>query len=312
MGNGQGRIAPRGGLAILILIAAIIPVGLFLPQRLGLTWAWVIIALLMLFVIAAIGIALGKGWLGILIDPARNMMSLSRLQVVLWTWLILSAFVTVALGRVWDSRLHADAYVPQPAESGKVEAQSAEPLGIQLPPLLWALMGISVTSAVASPLLKADKAQRTAEQDANKRRAAEARRRSGEPSAVAMTYSEVLEQRKRDGKVEEGVKPEGALIKKAAWSDAQLSDLFTGEEVATFGYVDVAKVQNFFFSIIAVLAYAVALGVAMSATKSISAFFAFPDLPAGLVAVIGISHSGYLVDTAVTHSTPAEEPPPRV
>jgi hypothetical protein len=83
-----------------------------------------------------------------------------------------------------------------------------------------------------------------------------------------------------------------------------------GEEVSNFMYVDIPKVQNFFFTIVAVIAYVVALAVAMSTTKSIPAFFAFPDLPAGLIAVISISHGGYLTDKAFTHTTPTAPPSP--
>jgi hypothetical protein len=82
-----------------------------------------------------------------------------------------------------------------------------------------------------------------------------------------------------------------------------------GEEVGTFMYVDIAKVQNFFFTIVAVVAYSVALAAAMSAAAGISKFFAFPDLPAGLIAIISISHGGYLTDKAFTHTTPDVPPP---
>jgi hypothetical protein len=83
--------------AIPFLIIAIIPVGLLLPQRIGICKTWAIVALLMFFIIWAIGASLGKGLIGALIDPLTNTMSLSRLQIILWTWVILSAFVTIAL-----------------------------------------------------------------------------------------------------------------------------------------------------------------------------------------------------------------------
>jgi hypothetical protein len=108
---------------------------------------------------------------------------------------------------------------------------------------------------------------------------------------------------------EDKPKNEGALVKKTSWTDARLSDIFMGEEVANFMYVDIAKVQNFLFSLFAVVAYAAALAMAMSAAESAAKFFAFPNIPEGLIAVIGISHGGYLTDKAFTHATPTEPAP---
>ena len=131
-------------------VALMIPTGLLLPQGIGLGLTWLVIAILMLLAIGIAGLSLGKGWTGVLVDPKMNTMSLSRFQIMLWTWVILSSFVTLALARIWDSRTHPDRYKPRPQPSvGEVEY--ADPLDIQLPPLLWALMGISLTSAVGSP-----------------------------------------------------------------------------------------------------------------------------------------------------------------
>jgi hypothetical protein len=81
----------------------------------------------------------------------------------------------------------------------------------------------------------------------------------------------------------------------------------TGDEVANFGYVDVAKMQNLFFTVVAAVAYTVALVSALSAGP-IAQVIAFPDPTAGLVALIGISHAGYLADHAVVHSVPTAPP----
>ncbi|MFZ0927369.1 MAG: hypothetical protein WAN11_02135 [Syntrophobacteraceae bacterium] len=79
------------------LIIATIPVGLWLPQLIGLGWTWAINAIFIIVAIGSIGLNLGKGWTGVFIDPKTNMMSLSRLQIILWTWVILSSFITIAL-----------------------------------------------------------------------------------------------------------------------------------------------------------------------------------------------------------------------
>jgi len=302
-------------LAVIIVVMALLG-----PGWLGLEWAWLIVGILMLVFVGLIGVSLGKDFGGVFIDPTRNAMSLSRLQVVLWTVVILSAFMTVALGRVWDSRDNADAYVYEPAEitgeETEQEPECADPLGVQLPPLLWAMMGISVTSAVGAPLLKTAKAQRTAGADQVQQRDA---------GKQAVTYSNVLKQRKKyDPAISmaapanapagvgtgESLSNTGALVKKGSWTEAMFSDVFTGEETSNFGYVDVAKVQNFFFTMITIVAYSVTLWVAMSTAPSIADFFTFPDLPQGLMAVISISHAGYLTDKAFTHTTPKPPPEP--
>jgi len=88
--------------------------------------AVVIVVLLML-----IGGLIKQHWLGILIDP-RNKLSLSRLQMVLWTVLIVSAFSAVAL------------------QSGN--------FGICMDPELWVLMAISTGSAAGAVIIKSTKA----------------------------------------------------------------------------------------------------------------------------------------------------------
>ena len=317
MSNNQNNSQQRWGWSILPPVFAIVIVGFLLPSRLGtlvnspgigLMLTWLGVAILMFIIIGFIGKSLNKGGWGVLIDN-RNMMSLSRLQIVLWTVVILSAFLTVGLARVSDSRFNPDGYFYEPAETSEEETKQeptwADPLGIQLPPLLWALMGISVTSAVGSPLLKAAKAQRTAGEDRRRTRAAMKLTIDGEQSKIA-TYDAVLTEVTRDLPPEKSLDNQGALVKKKKWQDAMFSDIFMGEEVSNFMYVDIAKVQNFFFTMITVLAYTVALAVAMLTASSIAEFIAFPDLPAGLIAVISISHGGYLTDKAFTHSTPTK------
>jgi hypothetical protein len=300
---------PKWLWALLVIIALTLLMGALLPRSAGLFWPWIIALILMFASFAVIGLSRGMGVLGILIDAGRNMMSLSRLQIVLWTGLILSAFVTAALARAWDYKFNQAAYVcatAETAEASEGEEPCADPLGIQLPTLLWALMGISITSAVASPLLKDNKAQRTAEQD---RLAKSKAARSSPPALMPPTYSAVLKQRKDINlSIEQAVgdtEPVGVMVRKESWAEADFSDVFTGEEVSTFGYVDIAKVQNFFFTIVAWVAYAVVLGVAMGQVGTdLFKFVAFPALPAGLIAVIAISHAGYLTDKAFVHSVP--------
>jgi len=320
--EGPPKAKPTFLAVFVVILLATIPVGIFLPRSWGLLWAWLIILGCMIVAFGVIGLSRGMGLSGILIDAGSNMMSLSRLQIVLWTCVILSAFLTTALGRIGDYAYKPSGYeCPPPAEGSEApaEPECAEPLGIQLPAVLWALMGISMTSAVASPLLKANKAQRTAEQDRiQKAKGGQSPRTLLDAQGRAVgtveppppvTYAAVLAQRKTANQpsVENAQDSVGVMVRKTSWREASFADVFTGEEVSTFGYVDMAKVQNLFFTVIAVIAYGVMLGGIMAvAGKNVAGFFVFPDLTEGLVAILGISHAGYLVDKPFTHSTPAE------
>jgi hypothetical protein len=298
MANRQ-QVKQKGGWMVWLLIALIIVAGLVIPSPgeksaatvVSLQIAWLVVALLMLVTMAVIGVSLGKGISSILIDPERNMMSLSRLQIVLWTLVILSAFVTVGLARVRYSLSDATPAVE-------------EPLAIQLPQLVWALMGVSITSAVGSPLLKAAKAQRTEAQEQQQEQEVTIRKQQGEP-AQAATYHNALEKRTRyDAEAQKTYQNTGALVKKNSWEMAKFSDVFMGEEVTNFMYVDVVKVQNFFFTVVAVVVYTMALASEIAKGAALTATFGFPDPMPGLVAMISISHAGYLTDKAFTHATP--------
>lgn len=306
MGQSVQRVAL--GLWVFLLVLFMLAVGLVLPAAFrsstSFIVAWLLIAGALLAVIILSGYALGKGGAGILIDPASNMISLSRFQVTLWTWLLLSTFMTVALGRIALVYQQTDRATQQCTVNG---IACTEPLAIELPPLLWALMGISLTSATGSPLLKTVKTQRTQDQDRQKQNRAR-REPSAEPPP---TFAKVLARRAEkepDNPAFKNATAVGALVRKATPAEARFADLFSGEEVSNFQYLDLAKLQNFFFTLVAAVAYGAALLIALSQASTITAGFSFPDLPEGLVALIGISHAGYLTDKAITHSVPENAP----
>ena len=87
----------------------------------------------------------------------------------------------------------------------------------------------------------------------------------------------------------------------ASPNDASWSDLFKGDEVGNFAYMDIAKVQMFFFTLVLVAIYGVALANLIYNHKDSQNF---PDFDSSMTALLAISHSGYLVSKAVPH-TPA-------
>jgi hypothetical protein len=67
----------------------------------GIFIAWAISAAVLLAAACFLGIAIKRGPFGILIDD-RGRYSLSHVQVVLWTWVVLSLIVGVFVGRLID------------------------------------------------------------------------------------------------------------------------------------------------------------------------------------------------------------------
>src|SRR4051812_25502858 len=81
--------------SLVAMIIAIVLLGLLIPptQRL---WAWIGTLVLLAGFVTVAGRGILGLWTGLLIDE-QNKMSLSRLQMMLWTIIVLSGFLTVAL-----------------------------------------------------------------------------------------------------------------------------------------------------------------------------------------------------------------------
>lgn len=190
---------------------------------------WLITALVVLVIMVIIGFKINGRLLGVLVD-SRCKMSLSRFQLVLWTWLFVSSFFAIAWAR--------------------------KTMNVDMDPELWALMGISVASAAGSVIIKGTKG-------------------AMEPKSAT------------------SVDRRGLLIINKEQKKASLLDMFKGEEITDHEYVDISKVQMFFFTAAAWLGY---VGILWTAALSPNAegLVKFPALSASLVTLIGISHAGYL------------------
>lgn len=84
---------------VLFWCAVAIGIGRLTVAAVGLRPLWGICALGMIILLALAGREINGQWLGILIDT-RNKMSLSRLQITLWTVMVLSAYLMMAMPRV--------------------------------------------------------------------------------------------------------------------------------------------------------------------------------------------------------------------
>jgi hypothetical protein len=321
----------------IISIVAIFVAGLVMPK--GLNWFFV-----MFFMICFIALI---GWLrtgrlsGIFINE-RNLMSLSRFQLVLWTLIVLSAFLTIALARVSESV----------ADPGSI----TDPLAIALPEQLWTLLGISTASLVGSPLIlstKLTKEPTTPEEKAFiAKKVAKFDRENAE--TIAANFVGIKREKMRDVNFAERIventtldaelktlakgqtgnedtakmlalekqrkeivarvkrigadaERNGTLNFNEDVKDASFSDLFKGDEKANSDHIDMAKVQMFFFTLIIAFSYMVLL-VTLIMTEDAAELSSFPELSDGLVALLGISTAGYLTNKPVDKTKTKPKP----
>ena len=165
-------------------------------------WAWLLVLALMLAFVIAEGYNLKGVPRGFLID-ARRKISLSRLQMLAWTLLVLSAYLVAVMINI---RINAP-----------------DPLAVAIPAELWILMGISTTSLIGSPLLLNDRVAR---------------------SKTVSPKKELLSKNDDD--------------RKSSWRD-----LFCGEDKDNNDFLDISRVQMFYFTFILVLTYAYTIGAEM-------------------------------------------------
>jgi hypothetical protein len=265
----------RHTLALFILIAVVIGLG-FITQGVEFTkgsapWTWYanMVALFLFVLIAGQGIT-GRG-LGFLID-SRNKMSLSQLQISIWTIVILATYIAVVLSRV----VHPDLGYEQAFK-------------VALPKELWMLLGISLTSMVGSPLILSGKKITTPDVKERGKTVASLATMGGKPKP-----SEEDEKKSSVGTLMVNEKPQ----------QAQIADLFRGDETGNAAHLDISKVQMFLFTVILVIVYIFGLEAAFAGLIS-DENAAFPALDSSMITLLGISHAGYLSYKAVPHSKPA-------
>jgi hypothetical protein len=191
--------------------------------------AWAITALVLLIVAGILGHTVGRGPAGLLIDT-RGRYSLTQLQIVLWTLVV----VSLISGLFW-ARL--------------VNGHISNPLDFTIPGELLAVLGISVGSTTAALAVKSYK-------------------NTTQPSTIAASDPAVDAPRFAQVFLEE----QGPIADKV---------------------VDVAKFQNFWFTMLLVVGY-VALVIHTGQSAASVATFTLPGFSTTFVTLLGISHAGYL------------------
>jgi len=249
---------------ILVLIGF---VGFWVAKYNGLM-AWLLTMGLMTAMVISAGKDIQGFFFGFLIDE-RNRYSLSRLQTLVWTILILSAYLTAVFINL--------------------RSNATDGLAIAIPEQLWVLMGISVTSLLGSPLLVNQKRKEGDEGELVNEAALKQATVAGSPQAVESAM--------------EVVTLDGEIVLKQDPQQATWSDLFKGEAANNHKYLDISRVQMFFFTFILVVAYGFYLGQMFAGYSDGEGFensiSSLPAFSSGMIALLGISHTAYLGNKTV-------------
>lgn len=233
---------------------------------------------------------------GVFIDD-RNRVSLSRLQIVAWSTLILPVLLA---GLVHNMRIEGDENPqPEPSPRSGNERSAANagsndstrhlgPLEVEIPGSVLALMGISMTAMAASPLIRRTK--RVATQSSASTAGAAPVDPGNEPEGAVRI-------RRGSGRATRGTELVNRSPRSSGWADIVL-----GEETGNGTNVDLGKLQNLYITVLLLLAYGTQLYADLRGIGETGARFdGLPPLSEGLVFLLGISHAGYLTFKAIPH-----------
>jgi hypothetical protein len=147
-----------------------------------------------------------------------------------------------------------------------------------LRPDLLALMGISAASAVATSILHANK--------------------SGMQTPAGALQCAKNHLNDFSGTFTDA---QGVLYRNKHMSDAQINDMFEGDELCDAHTADLGKVQMFFFTVVSAVVFVGAAQATLANAKSLAEVL-IPQLPQNLIALMGISHAAYVSNKAVTRT----------
>ena len=258
-------------------------------RRIG---TWIVCIGLVVALCAIVGDGITGRVSGILLNN-ENKFSLTVLQIVGWTLVLLPA-IAVALS-----------FNEQSTEAGK------QSFTLEVPNEIWLLLGLSLATAAGTRIVlerKADTGEETVTPDqlriANLRPATGFDPANGQRTFAPTGSGTDLEFRKatifmtRSG---EQVLQVGLLQVNPDPSQARIANFFDGSEIGNFQFADIGKVQMLLITGMAILGYAFLIGslFADSSQQTVSGLPAFSET---LLALIAVSHAGYLGYQAVPHT----------
>jgi hypothetical protein len=304
------------GILLVFWVGAVLSIAVFAVQATGLLILWGIGILIMVIMLGLAGHKINERWTGALID-SRNKFSLSRLQITLWTILVLSAYLAVAMLRVL-------AMIGE-----KPVLSQAQALDIRLPEQLILAMGISAASFAGADIIKSNKKKKTLQIEAKptletliqrlEKATEESKEADVKGKLLAQDQAKTKEDRERVfrdraakknalQRAREDLKAfkeeKGRLHLNTDPSQAEWVDLLRGEEIGNHKSVDMAKVQMLFFTVIVIAAYAAAISSMLLNTEAVRTdpSLSFPDFASSLNTLLAISHGTYLSVKRVDHS----------
>lgn len=210
----------------------------------GRYWIWLCTLVLVVGAVASIGRTLTGRPGGLLIDN-KNVMSLSRLQMLIWMLVILPALVTAAAANL--------AGIGTPA--------SLHPLDFSIPNELLAALGLAGVAFVGSPIVLGSKMNAEAH-----------------PDELPSTTRQLNLAPSETG-------ANGKVFTKSAPGLASWADLFRGDEVGNADTVDLGKIQQLLVTLLLAGIYIGNLAEMFSATSSIGEFPALSEKFVWLLAV---------------------------
>ena len=168
---------------------------------------------------------------------------------------------------------------------------------------LYALLGIGAISTIGSPLVRSAK--------------------TGTAAKAAETDKTVRDLSVMSDLDRNQVQTTGQVVVNRDVRNARLSDIFRGEETGNATTLDIGKVQMAIFTLVAWVAYAVVVqslladqlaiaakmegvtGDALDTIRAEAKIAALPEIASGMLALLAISHGGYLGLKAVPQSQPS-------
>jgi hypothetical protein len=226
------------------------------------------VAVLLLAII--VSLAKGKGALGVLID-ARGKYCLSRLQILLWTALVIGGYVGIA--------------APQRGF-------------VNIPADVLGLLGIALGSTVVSTAIKANQilnGQTESEGQREQQIAASAQNEMLRLLGVAQP--ELLSPDEKSALLAHLSADECAELNRqvAAQRKPTLMDLFTQEQVGTEHLIDIGKLQMFAWTVAALAIYGAMLVEKLTLpVDEVRQLTELPNVTGTILTLMGISQAAYL------------------
>jgi hypothetical protein len=261
------------------------------PKTGSISIALPMMVMLLSIVLLMVALGLGKKGraFGIWISQ-ENRMSLARMQVSLWTIVVLGAFAAMALFNIGMlseplralnilAEFATDATTRERAKAA-IDQFTTFP---SIPTMILAALGIAVASPMISALIKS---------------------RSPKEQSVDLQEGAQTIDKSGIGRFKDPM-PDGALEVRQSPMYASLADFFTGERVNDANLIDVSRLQNVVITVILVGGYAtllfgyvrdIAPDVIVRALQDSGAVFpSLPD-PGGIfTTLLAASHATYLV-----------------